>query len=149
MNTRQFAELHRILRCVRDGGGCPDLPQWFQMEFCGGFAQVYYMMKEDHGMQIPMPNARQYDTSYDAYFQFVNEAQKDGFIYILTAPPQNICKRQMYHVTLPIDRQLLLDVTKSSECPPEVCDIILKYVNWPGIPQILPWQVSLCCVDLG
>jgi hypothetical protein len=37
---------------------------------------------------------------------------------------------------------LFAAMTQHGECVPDLCDIILQYANWPGVPNTWQGQVS-------
>jgi hypothetical protein len=98
--------------------------------------QIHFQMQKYNGFDFT-PTGDVRPLIY--YHHFLREAQKQGFIVILPLEPIQDWSCEIYHLTLPVDGATLIDCTVLST---DVCDIIRKYTNWPGLWEALYAKVS-------
>jgi hypothetical protein len=141
-SASEAEELVSILSFVRDHGRYPfghELPEYVDGDTCGGSVQVLREMEEQHGFELSPED----DFSVEPYFNFIVEAEKQGFIFILPLEPRHrkgIC--EIYHLSLPVDRDIIFGATPGLNGNTDLCDIIISYTNWPGLWEALYGKVS-------
>jgi hypothetical protein len=142
ISASEAEELVAVLSCVRDSGLYPypdDLPVYFTEDSAGGFGEILKKMQEYDGLMFN-PEGNWRPVRY--YYDFLREAEKQGFIFILPLKPIPDGSCEIYHLSLPVDRDIIFGATPGLNGNTDLCDIIISYTNWPGLWEALYGKVS-------